>query len=116
MYLIETYQNETEAEFRSAVEDILTHMWDEPKNDWWCPFEVGDLYSYNKRLFRVFDCHAGSVSMHIQVKANKEGLDRAILFIGKTFNKHSKEEDVAHLIVKGKTIVFDPVDVERVPE
>lgn len=114
MYLIETYQNETEAEFRSAVEDILTHMWGEPKKDWWCPFEVGELYRHNERLFRVFDCPAGSVSMHIHVKANKEGLDRAILFIGKTFNKNSREEDVAHLIFNSKTIAFDPLEVERV--
>ena len=47
MYLIEIYQNESEAEFISAVEDILINMWDEPKKDWWHPFEVGELYCHN---------------------------------------------------------------------
>ena len=114
MYLIETYPNETEAEFRSAVEELLTHLWDEPKKDWWHPFEVGDLYRYGDRMFRVFDCPAGSVSMHVYVKADKGGIDRAILFLGKTFNKKGKEEDMVQLIVKGKKIAFNPAEVEKV--
>ena len=84
MYLIETYQNETESEFRFALEHILTNMRDEPKKSCWCPFDAGELYRYDQRIFRVSDCPAGSVSMHIQVKANNGELDRAILFIGKT--------------------------------
>ena len=61
MTLIETQPGESLDEFRVAVDDILTHLWDEPRAGWWHPYDVRDTYRIAGVTFRHFSCIAGSV-------------------------------------------------------
>jgi len=112
MVLIETYLNETPDAFKTAVEDILTHLGDEPKDNWWYPFKVGNLYELQSRLYREFDCDASSVSCHMLLKASKEpGLSRAFIITGKDINNN---KPAGQLYIQRQSSTFDPGEIKEV--
>jgi hypothetical protein len=43
MTLVETYDGETETEFRSAVDDLLATVAAPPRRGWWHPYEAGSF-------------------------------------------------------------------------
>jgi hypothetical protein len=78
-HLIESAASETDEEFRAAVEGILQEMHSKPQ--WWYPFKVGARFIRNGIVYREFECVAGSVSMHLQFRAKRDGgIQRAIIY------------------------------------
>jgi hypothetical protein len=60
MTLVETFANEMEGDFRSAMDAILQSISPERPN-WWHPYELRGVYEWRGIRFRHFFCIAGSV-------------------------------------------------------
>jgi hypothetical protein len=78
MTLVETYAGETEAEFRAAVEKLLSEVPIPPRPDWWHPYKLRGMYEWHGILFRHFFCVAGSVEIWLWTSARDGGQRRVI--------------------------------------
>ena len=78
MTLVETYAGETEAEFRAAIDDLLSEVPIPPRRDWWHPYELRGMYEWRGIRFRHFFCVAGSVEMWVW-KAAEGGRTRRVI-------------------------------------
>ena len=106
MTLIETQPGESLDEFRVAVDDILTHLWDEPRAGWWHPYEVRDTYRIAGVTFRHFSCIAGSVEALLFQRA-RNGMSRRLAIL-----PDSTCVCVPTLVENGTKIPIDPSDLE----
>src|SRR4051812_11602895 len=78
MTLVETNANETDADFRAAIDALLQAIApDRPR--WWHPYEVRGTCECRGIRFRHFFCIAGSVECWLWSIANKGGSRRVIL-------------------------------------
>ena len=109
MTLVETNVEETEADFRTAVDTLLQGIApDRPR--WWHPYEVRGTYECRGIRFRHFYCIAGSVECWLWSIANKGGSRRVILL--------SDESATAFGPVKmygrGEDVIIRPDEVQAV--
>jgi hypothetical protein len=78
MTLIETYPDESEADFRAAVDEVLSNVPIPPRPNWWHPYEVRGLFDWHGIRFRHFFCVANSVEMWLWKSAEAGGQRRVI--------------------------------------
>jgi hypothetical protein len=79
--LIETYENESELEFRHYMSGMLTAIYGTIPD--WLEYRIGRQFKHNNELFREFICSAGSVSAFIQQHAIKQGgISRGLIVRG----------------------------------
>jgi hypothetical protein len=79
MTLVETHSDETDADFRRAVDALLQSLVPE-RPGWWHPYDVRGTYECRGIRFREFYCIAGSVEAHLWSIAAKGGPRRLIVF------------------------------------
>jgi hypothetical protein len=79
MILVETYSDETEGDFRAAVDGLLANDSVPPRRTWWRPYEVRGLYEWKDVRFREFFCAAYSVGICLWQIARDGGKRRVIL-------------------------------------
>ena len=110
MLLIEIHLNETDDSLRTAVDHMLTHVWDPPKSNWWHPYELGRSFEYSSRRFREFSCAAGSVHAHLLRCASTRGVERSLITIGSMLNY----EKVGQIITDCHAEPLSPNEVHEV--
>ena len=79
MTLVETFADETEADFRAAMDALLQSISPERPN-WWHPYEVRGAYEWRGVRFRHFFCVAGSVEAWIW-KSAVDGARRRVVML-----------------------------------
>ena len=110
MLLIESHLNETDESLRTAVDNMLTHVWDPPESDWWHPYELGRTFEYSSRRFRQLSCQAGSVHAHLLRCASTRGVERSLITIGSTLD----DEKVWKIVTNCHADPLNPNDVHEV--
>ncbi|MDB4766149.1 hypothetical protein OAG71_00530 [bacterium] len=110
MLLIESHLNETDDSLRTAVDHMLTHVWELPESDWWHPYELVRTFEYSSRRFRQFSCPAGIVHAHLLRCASSRGVERALITIGSVLN----DEKVGKIITNCHAESLNPNDFHEV--
>jgi hypothetical protein len=109
MTLVETNADETDADFRVAVDALLQEVApDRPR--WWHPYEVRGTYECRSVRFRHFYCIAGSVEGWMWSIANKNGPRRVILLTDESVTVFGPVK----MYGRGEEVVIKPAEVQAV--
>jgi hypothetical protein len=107
MTLVETTPDETEAEFRAAIDAALQAISPE-RPRWWHPYKVRGAYEYRGIRFRHFHCIASSVEGWLWIIATKRGGDRRVILPS---DKHATVFGPVKMYGKGEQVVIDEREV-----
>jgi hypothetical protein len=109
MTLVETTADETDADFRLAVDALLQEVApDRPR--WWHPYEVRSTYECRGVRFRHFYCIAGSVEAWLWTIARKGGPRRVILLT----DESATVIGPVKIYGRGEEVIIQPDEVQAV--
>jgi hypothetical protein len=112
-FFIETNATESELDWRCVCEEMLAHLWEDVKPNWWYPFTIGPVVTFASRSFRAFRCPAGSVTAHLYVQGTKRPLSRALLLLSRRADAPADGPVIATLIENGREESSDGAVVLR---
>ena len=109
MTLVETFTDETDADFRAAMDALLQSIAPERAN-WWHPYEVGGVYERRGVRFRHFSCVAGSVEAWIWRSAVDGSRRRVVMLPSKSCVLFAAPT----LVARGETVAVSGDDFEEI--
>lgn len=89
MFLIERFKDETDAEFRDGICEMLDRCYSRIPD--WLTFEIRESYIYAGSEFCLFYCAAGSVHCFLESAASTApGSSRGIIVVGTIADDQSR--------------------------